>query len=59
MDGQHKLAYEAPTVTFYGTVQELTMGNGLVTPLDAQNCGALSGHLSSNSPSGVTCKLSS
>lgn len=51
--------YEAPKVTYYGTVQELTMGNGSVLPVDVQGCGALSGLPSSNTPSGITCKTSS
>lgn len=59
MGSEQKTAYEAPSVTYYGTLQELTMGNGTVMPLDAAtpSCGALTGLPSSNTPSGVTCKF--
>lgn len=49
--------YEAPTVTTYGTVQELTLGSGGTTTPDISPCAT--GTFTSTSPSGITCKVAS
>jgi hypothetical protein len=48
------IPYEPPTITTYGTVQELTFGTGSTTTADAESC-AQHG-FNSNTPSLVTCK---
>lgn len=50
------LPYEAPTVTNYGTVQELTLGTGGTTTPDIAPCADNS--FQANTPSGITCKVS-
>jgi hypothetical protein len=54
-DERVSVPYEPPTVTFYGTVQELTLGTG-AGQLDANipACGPLAGQPAG--PSGVVCK---
>ena len=56
---EHGKAYEKPTMTYYGTVQELTLGNGTTVTADATQCTGfgLSGFQSST-PSLLTCKTS-
>ena len=51
------IPYEAPTVTNYGTVQELTLGSGGTSTPDVSPCAV--GSFQSASPSGVTCKTAS
>ena len=55
MENVTPIPYEAPTVTNYGTVQELTLGTGGTTTPDIQPCSANT--FRSNSPSGITCKV--
>ncbi|HZT91511.1 MAG TPA: lasso RiPP family leader peptide-containing protein [Gaiellaceae bacterium] len=52
--------YEPPVVTHYGTVADLTLGNGNTTTADAAQCTGygLTG-FQSNTPSLLTCKTSS
>lgn len=54
---EKRIPYEAPKVTNYGTVQELTLGTGGTSTPDISPCA--SGTFQSNSLSGVTCKVSS
>lgn len=51
------IPYETPTVTNYGTVQELTLGSGGTTTPDITPCAQ--GTFQANTPSGITCKVSS
>jgi hypothetical protein len=48
------IPYEAPKVTDYGTVQELTLGSGGTTIADISPCAT--GSFRANNPSGLTCK---
>lgn len=48
------IAYEAPTVTKYGTVQELTLGSGGTSTPDISPCSPAT--FQANNPSGITCK---
>ena len=58
MERKTPIPYEAPTVTYYGSVQELTLGSGGTITLDvAPPCAP--GTFQANTPSGVTCKVSS
>lgn len=49
-----QIPYEAPTVTNYGTVQELTLGSGGTTTPDILPCAP--GTFRAATPSGVSCK---
>jgi hypothetical protein len=49
--------YEAPTVTTYGTIKDLTLGSGGTTAIDILPCAP--GSFQSHNPSGITCKVSS
>lgn len=53
---ESKIQYEAPTVTNYGTVQELTLGTGGTTTPDIAPCADST--FQANTPSGITCKVS-
>jgi hypothetical protein len=48
------IPYEAPTITTYGTVRELTLGTGGAVELDILPC--TPGTKRAGGPSGVTCK---
>jgi hypothetical protein len=52
---EHKTAipYEAPTLTTYGTVEELTLGNGNSPNVDVQPC---IGPQRGTTPSQISCK---
>lgn len=50
------IPYEAPKVTDYGTVQELTLGSGGTNIADISPC--TSGSFRANTPSGFSCKIS-
>ena len=51
--------YENPTIITYGSVRELTLGNGSSSQFDSttEQCGPLSGGRQSNTPSHVTCVI--
>jgi hypothetical protein len=55
MESTAPIPYEAPTVTNYGTVQELTLGSGATTVADIQPCAT--GTFRGSTPSSITCKL--
>ena len=48
------IPYEAPTVTTYGTVQELTFGTGTSNIPDIAPCAP--GTFRGTTPSSITCK---
>jgi hypothetical protein len=50
MKSEQPVPYEAPTITTYGTVRELTRGTGGTIP-DATACAT-----GKSTPSGMTCK---
>ena len=56
MENVEPIPYEAPTVTNYGTVQELTLGTGGTTTPDIAPCSPST--FRANNTSGITCKIS-
>ena len=52
-----EIPYRKPTITTYGSVRELTLGNGSSPLLDSQSpsCGPLAGKPRGTTPSQVTC----
>jgi hypothetical protein len=57
MEKSTPIPYEAPTVTNYGTVQELTLGTGGTNTPDIAPCSSAT--FQANNVSGITCKISS
>lgn len=56
MEKATPIPYEAPTVTNYGTVQELTLGTGGTTTPDIAPCSENT--FRAANVSGITCKIS-
>lgn len=56
MESTTPIPYEAPTVTNYGTVQELTLGTGGTTTPDIAPCSENT--FRAANVSGITCKIS-
>jgi hypothetical protein len=54
MENAAPTPYEAPTITTYGTVRELTLGSGGTSIPDVAPCSLNSKQ--SNRPSGFLCK---
>ena len=48
------MPYEPPSITTYGTVRDLTLGNGVSSNPDVQGC--VPAGFNATTPSGIICK---